>query len=639
MKLKLSNSRKPAAKHPKLFALLAGLLVLPIIAEAGPGSPVKQTGKRPNIVVIVADDLGYADIGVQGGKDIPTPNVDALARSGIRFTSGYVSGPYCSPTRAGFLTGRYQQRFGHEFNPGRTGENGESIGLSLKEKTIADRLKSAGYTTGLVGKWHQGFSDEYNPVNRGFDEHFGFLGAARTYTNRVDINDPIRRGLQVVGETNYLTDAFTREAVAFIERHKKDEKPFFLYLAYNAVHSPLDVHPRFWDRFAHIEDPKRRRFATMLAALDEGVGAVTEKLRAASLEEDTLLVFFSDNGGPTRDNTSRNDPLRGFKATTWEGGVRVPFLISWKGRLPAGTVDDRPIIQLDILPTALAAAGATINPEWKLDGVNLLPYLTGERSGRPHDALFWRFGQQIAIRKGDWKLVKALSPDQPRLAYVPGAKASADGAELYNLANDIAETNNLAGEHPGVVKELTAAWNAWNAELVDPSWGPGNRQRRRDGNPTSNASTNGPWKSGDVLESADAPNPAQVPFAIAVEVEQTATNGVIVAQGASRNGYAVYVENGRPVFAVRTDGTLTVARAAEPLTRASHRIEARLEENGTLVLQVDGKEAAKAKGPGLIPAQPADAFSVGQDVSSPVAEYESPNPFSGKVKSVRFTRL
>ncbi len=501
MKLKLSNSRNPAAKHPKLFALLAGLLVLPIIAEAGPGSPVKQTGKRPNIVVIVADDLGYADIGVQGGKDIPTPNVDALARSGIRFTSGYVSGPYCSPTRAGFLTGRYQQRFGHEFNPGRTGENGESIGLSLKEKTIADRLKSAGYTTGLVGKWHQGFSDEYNPVNRGFDEHFGFLGAARTYTNRVDINDPIRRGLQVVGETNYLTDAFTREAVAFIERHKKDEKPFFLYLAYNAVHSPLDVHPRFWDRFAHIEDSKRRRFATMLAALDEGVGAVTEELRAASLEEDTLLVFFSDNGGPTRDNTSRNDPLRGFKATTWEGGVRVPFLISWKGRLPAGTVDERPIIQLDILPTALVAAGATINPEWKLDGVNLLPYLTGERSGRPHDALFWRFGQQIAIRKGDWKLVKALSPDQPRLAYVPGTKASADGAELYNLANDIAETNNLAGEHPGVVKELTAAWNAWNAELVDPSWGPGNRQRRRDGNPTSNASTNGPGKSGDVLKS------------------------------------------------------------------------------------------------------------------------------------------
>ena len=272
-------------------------------SDPSPAGP----NRRPNIVFIVADDLGYADVGVQGLKDVPTPSIDALARSGVRFTSGYVSGPYCSPTRAGLLTKRYQERFGHEFNPG-GGTNHAEIGLSLKEVTIADRLKAAGYKTGLVGKWHLGDAPKFNPIHRGFQEHFGFLGGAHSYTNLVARGlNPIQRGLEPVVEKEYLTDAFTREAVAFIDRHQKE--PFFLYLAYNAVHSPLDAHPKYYDRFAGIADPKRRRFATLLAALDDGVGAVREKLRSAGLEEDTLVVFFSDNGGPTGDNTSRNDPL------------------------------------------------------------------------------------------------------------------------------------------------------------------------------------------------------------------------------------------------------------------------------------------------------------------------------------------
>jgi arylsulfatase A-like enzyme len=622
----------------KLNPILKIIRALIVLAVAHTGIwALAAEGQRPNVVFLIADDLGYADIGVQGNKDIPTPNIDGLARGGLRFTSGYVSGPYCSPTRAGLLTGRYQQRFGHEFNPGRTGANGEAIGLSLKETTIGDRFKALGYRTGLVGKWHQGFSAEYNPVNRGFDEHFGFLSAARSYTNSpaARASDPIRRGLEVVEEEEFLTDAFAREAVGFIDRHQKE--PFLLYLGFNAVHSPLDVHPRYWDRFAGISDPKRRRFATLLAALDDAIGSVVNKIKTAGLEENTLIVFISDNGGPTSDNTSRNNPLRGFKATTWEGGIRVPFIISWKGHLPAGKVEDRPIIQLDLLPTALAAAGVEAKPEWKLDGVNLLPYLTGRNRARPHEDLYWRFGQQIAIRKGDWKLVKAVSTGQRALAvtnYSPAAKANTDGAELYNLAKDISESHNLATKEPEKVKELAAAWNAWNRELADPAWGPGNLQRRPARVSGSNTSTNGLWKSGDVLSGDEAPEVAERPLTITADVDTAGTNGVILAQGASAHGYAIYLRGGKLAFGVRIAGELTVIEAGEPLSRGSHRIEAQLAKGGKLTLAVDGRQVAKGKAPGLIVGQPADGLTVGEDGNAAVGEYEAPNPFAGKVSNV-----
>jgi len=597
--------------------------------------------KRPNVIFIVADDLGYADIGVQGNKDIPTPSIDSLAKNGLRFTSGYVSGPYCSPTRAGLLTGRYQQRTGHEFNPGRTGYNGEPIGLALTEKTIGDRFKANGYVTGLVGKWHQGFSEPYNPVNRGFDEHFGFLGAARSYTNSpaARVSDPIRRGLKVVEETNYLTDAFAREAIAFIDRHQKDS--FLLYLAFNAVHSPLDVNERYWDKFSNISDPKRRRFATLLATLDEAIGSVLKKVRDAGLEENTLVVFLSDNGGPTGDNTSRNEPLRGFKSTTWEGGVRVPFIISWPGKLPAGKVDERPIIQLDLLPTALAAIGAETKPEWKLDGVNLLPYLTGEHPARPHDALFWRFGNQIAIRKGDWKLVKGATPGNQLGSgnYQRGDKANTDGAELYNLAQDISETNNLAASEPEKVKELAAAWNAWNAELIDPRWGPEAARRRVARAAASNASTNGPWKSGDILTAEDAPQIAGRALTVSADAEVAGKSGVIVAQGAGSHGFAIYLDDGHPAFAVRIEGELVSIVDKNPVGSGKHRFEAAIGSKGEINLSVDGKRVAEGKAPGPIAAQPAQGLTVGNDGSGAVGNYEAPNPFAGKVTNVRIKTL
>jgi arylsulfatase A-like enzyme len=234
------------------------------------------------------------------------------------------------------------------------------------------------------------------------------------------------------------------------------------------VHGPLQATEKYLARFANIEDQRRRTFAAQLSAMDDAIGVVLEKIRALGQEGNTLIFFFSDNGGPTRQTTSQNGPLRGFKSQTWEGGIRVAWLVQWKERIPAGQVDDRPVIQLDILPTALAAIGAEAKPEWKLDGVNLLPYMTGEKKEAPHEALYWRFGSQIAVRKGPWKLVKA-----PADGAAPGAlggAASTEGAELYNLEKDIGETTNLAASEHEKLKELSAAWEKWNAELAPPRW-------------------------------------------------------------------------------------------------------------------------------------------------------------------------
>jgi len=412
--------------------------------------------------VILADDLGYADLGCQGCKDIPTPNIDSIATNGVRFTNGYVSCPVCSPTRAGLMTGRYQQRFGHEFNTGPPVEAPGQAGLPLTEKTLADWLKGESYATGIVGKWHLGHRAHQAPQKRGFDEFFGFLGGGHSYVDaQRDAANPILRGTDPVNEREYLTDAFTREAVAFIERH--EDESFFLYLAYNAVHTPMDVSTKRQERFAGITDPKRRTFATMLAALDDGVGAVLNRLRKSGLERNTLIFFLSDNGGPTRSNTSRNDPLSGYKGQVLEGGIRVPFLAQWRGAIPEGKVYEHPVIALDILPTAVSAAGGEISADARVEGVNLLPYLKGESRKPPHDRLFWRFGQQSAVRMGNWKLAKVA--DEP--------------AQLFDLAADIAEKSNLADKHPDRVKQLEDAYREWNADNIDPLWI--RRPRRRQG--------------------------------------------------------------------------------------------------------------------------------------------------------------
>ncbi|MBX7168718.1 MAG: sulfatase-like hydrolase/transferase [Pirellulales bacterium] len=413
------------------------------------GAATAAAAEKPNVLVILTDDTGWGEYGFQGNQQIPTPHIDSIAKQGVRFVQGYVSGPYCSPTRAGLMTGRYQTRFGHEFN------NVAAVkGLDLNETTIADRLKSLGYATMAIGKWHLGNRPETRPTKRGFDEFYGTLGNTPFYHPTQFVDSRVSNDVQQIDDdTFYTTDQYAQRAVEFIEAHRAG--PWFLYLPFNAQHAPLQAPQKYLDRFPNIDDPKRKLFAAMMSAKDDAVGRVLDKIREAGQEANTIVFFLSDNGGPTLVTTSGNGPLRGYKATTWEGGVRVPFAAKWPGHFPAGTEYQHPIIQLDILPTVVTAAGGTVDPAWKLDGVDLAPYLAGTQAGQPHQTLYWRFGEQWAIRHGDWKLLVGRDggPDP----------------ELYNLATDIGESKNLAGEETSKRDELLALYQAWNAEQAPPS--------------------------------------------------------------------------------------------------------------------------------------------------------------------------
>jgi arylsulfatase A-like enzyme len=439
----------------KHLLCLIGLLPLTSAGAAPAG--------KPNIVLILADDLGYGDIGCQGVTDFKTPNIDAIARNGVRFTSGYSSCTICSPSRAGLLTGRYQTRFGHEFNlggedPGTNQVPDGDKGLPLTETTLAARLKTAGYHTGAIGKWHLGDSPDRHPLSRGFDEFFGFLGGAHHYRIEQAKRTKIQRGRTSDQGDTYLTDAFAADGADFIARNAR--APFFLYLAFNAVHLPLEATPEYLARVPDIKDEKRRIHAAQTIALDDGVGRVMQALRTAGVEDDTLVFFLSDNGG-ARQGASSNRPLRGEKHTYYEGGIRVPWMMQWKGRLAAGKVVDAPVITLDATATALAAAGIEA-PAANLDGVNLLPFLRGDTSTRPHETLFWRWGEHWAIRDGDWKLVRTNE--------YKGKASKPPFVQLFNLAADLEEQHDLAASQPAKVAALQARWAKWNAEQAAPLW-------------------------------------------------------------------------------------------------------------------------------------------------------------------------
>lgn len=409
---------------------------------------VHAAESKPNFLLILVDDVGWAEFGFQGAKDIPTPRIDSIASGGIRFTQGYVAATYCSPCRAGLMTGRYPTRFGHEFN-----SVANQAGLDLKETTMANRLKAAGYSTCAVGKWHLGEKPEYHPTKRGFDEFYGTLSNTPYYHPRAFVDSRISEEIQKITDNDfYTTDAYGDRAVDWLDKQK--DKPWFLYLPFNAQHGPLQAPQKYLDKFAHIQDENRRTFAAMMSALDENVGKVLDKVRSMGQEENTFIVFLSDNGGPTRQTTSNNLPLRGFKGMTLEGGTRVPFCMQWKGKLPAGKTVETPIIQLDVLPTFLAAAGVSIDPAWKLDGVDLMPFLKGANTAKPHETLYWRFGEQWAVRHGDHKLVKSRQMGEP---------------QLFDLASDIGEAKDLSADQPDRVKELRALYDAWDAEQAPPS--------------------------------------------------------------------------------------------------------------------------------------------------------------------------
>jgi arylsulfatase A-like enzyme len=315
------------------------------------------------------------------------------------------------------------------------------------------------------------------PLRRGFEEFYGFLGGDHSYlkVGGIDVGtglpDPLLDGTKPASSVTYLTDTLGDRAVDYIERHASE--PFFLYLAFNAAHTPLEAPERYLARFASIADPRRRTYAAMVSAMDDAIGRTLDALRERKLEEQTLVIFLNDNGGPTMPTTtvngSSNAPLRGSKRQTWEGGIRVPFAMAWKGHIEPGQVDHRPIIQLDVLPTALAAAHVATNAS-AYDGVDLLPFVTGTATAAPHDVLYWRFGGMMAVRKGDWKLVKAS--EGPLVDVDPSALHDLSAARLYNLAEDSGETRNRAAERPDKVKELGDLWQRWNRHLARPSWSP-----------------------------------------------------------------------------------------------------------------------------------------------------------------------
>lgn len=425
------------------------------------------SARSPNILLLVADDLGYGELSCQGNPQIPTPHIDSLAKNGVRFTAGYVTAPLCSPSRAGCITGRHQTRFGHELNAIGKQNLDPEIGLPATERTLADHLKAAGYVTGLVGKWHLGAAAKFHPQRRGFDESFGFLHEGHFYLPPpyrgvysrfreaeppYDAENPLQRGGREITETNYLTDAFTREAVGFIERHR--DQPWFLYVPYNAVHSPMQAKLADVERFSGMTNAHRAIFAAMLHSLDESVGAILAKVRGLGLESDTLIFFLSDNGGPTAELTSSNLSLNGGKGSLFEGGIRIPFLAQWKRRIPAGVVFTPPVSSLDIVPTARAAAGVDAAGK-NLEGIDLLPFLTGARFGTPHEALFWRMGEQRATRMGRWKYLQR------------GMSAP----KLFDLDADISESHDLAIEKPDVLKALLRAYAEWDSKNVPPRWG------------------------------------------------------------------------------------------------------------------------------------------------------------------------
>lgn len=420
---------------------------------------VETSQSKPNLLLIVTDDQGYGDVGFQGCRDIPTPNLDRLAREGVHCTSGYVSHPFCSPTRAALMTGRYQQRFGHENNPFYNPDDHRE-GLPLTEKLLPEFLRAAGYVTGWIGKWHLGAAPEFSPLKRGFTETFGFIGGGHQYQNwkpnpAVEYQVPILRNGEAVEVTNHLTIEFGREAVAFVRRHASE--PWFLYLAFNAPHGPQQPTRERLAKFADIADPKRRAYAAQVSLLDDAIGETLEAVRDSGQRERTLVFFFSDNGGPigTKGNGSVNTPLRGGKGAVYEGGVRVPFVVSWPGRLRRGTQYAEPVSSLDVFATALAAAAVPMPTDRTYDSVNLLDFLDGKRTGGPHRQLFWRMSTgALGMRSAESKLV-----------HLPG---QAD--ELYDLATDLGESGDLAGRMPDRVKELRTSLAAWEKELVPPAF-------------------------------------------------------------------------------------------------------------------------------------------------------------------------
>jgi arylsulfatase A-like enzyme len=468
--------------------------------------PPAAAAQRPNIVVILSDDLGKTDISLYGGQHQQTPHIDAIGKDGVTFSEGYITSPICSPSRAGMLTGRYQQRFGYEYQPhdryprnaleyfvyqkfldtpswrltrDKTFPDFEAIvqqGLPMQEFTIAELLHKHGYATGVIGKWHLGAEAHCWPINRGFDYQYGFYEAYSLYqadTSHPEIinqrhddfsdkhiwkggrkgNCALRCNNVVVEDSVYLTQKLADEASAFIQKHQQE--PFFLYVPFSAPHTPFQAPKKYYDQFPQVTDRNKRVYYAMIAALDDAVGQIMQTLRDAGLEENTMVWFLSDNGGATYTRATNNFPLKGGKFTNFEGGLNVPMMLQWKGKIPAATQYAEPVISMDIFQTSIEIAGAILPQDRPYDGVNLLPYIAQKTSTPPHKALFWRSNYTWAVRQGPWKLI------------VDGLSGH---HALYNLAQDKPERHNLYAQSPDIVRMLEAAYATWEEGAIPPLW-------------------------------------------------------------------------------------------------------------------------------------------------------------------------
>lgn len=408
---------------------------------------------KPNFIIILADDLGYADLSMNGSLQIKTPNIDYLAKTGVSFTQGYVSSAVCSPSRAGLLTGKNQVEFGYNNNlPSKTvkGVIPKYEGLPPNQPTIAERLKAIGYKTGLIGKWHLGREPHFHPTNRGFDKFWGYISGGHDYFVSLPTGkgyrSPIECNYKTPQKISYLTDDKGDECVNFIKEHK--DSPFFLYASFNAPHAPMQALEDDIARYSNIKDEKRRIYAAMVHRLDINVGKINKALKNAGIDKNTIVIFLSDNGGPVFNNFSSNAPFNGQKGTLLEGGIHVPFIMRWKGKLKEGTVYNQSVTSLDIAPTLYELAGGNPIPN-EFSGVNLIPFLIEKNNAVPHKELKWKFTISAAIREGNWKLIRI--PDKLPM--------------LFDLSKDVSEQNDLTLEFPEIANKLLKKLGKWDVKL------------------------------------------------------------------------------------------------------------------------------------------------------------------------------
>ena len=423
-----------------------------------------SNNKPPNVIVIISDDQGYADVGFHGSNEIFTPNIDRIAKNGVVFSEGYVSYAVCSPSRAGLITGRYQNRFGYSRNI-LLAPNDSLMGLPLSEQTLPDVLNNVDYKTKAIGKWHLGAHKSLVPEKRGFDEFFGFLiGGHRYFPEDLTLNDLTEARRQMDGyitkiydngkrinTKKYLTEELSDNAVKFIEDNS--DNPFFLYLSYNAPHTPLQATTKDLERNKHMDIEKRQTYAAMVSSMDDGIGLILDKLEQKNIFENTIVFFFSDNGGVEWYNFSDNGPLRGIKGDFFEGGIRVPFAMQWPNKIKPGTIYDKPIIALDIFATVASAAKAEKYIKNEIDGVNLIPYLSGNKSGSPHEYLYWKNPDKDidVIRDERYKYLRIKNDEY-----------------IFDLKNDISEESNIIDLSKPIYDRLKSQFKLWEKDMIDP---------------------------------------------------------------------------------------------------------------------------------------------------------------------------